>query len=42
MGYFVGYQYNFNIMVIMPGVSLLLYLIYRIALYGHQRKMRMG
>lgn len=42
MGYSVGYQDNFNIMVIMPAFSLLMYIIYRIAFYRHQNKLLAG
>lgn len=38
MGYSVGFEYNFNIMVIFPGLALLLYLAYRGALYRHEKQ----
>lgn len=42
MGYSVAYQCNFNIMAIFPGLALLLYLAYRVALYRHERLMLQG
>lgn len=37
LGYSVGFEYNFNIMVIFPGLAFILYLAYRGALYRHEK-----
>lgn len=40
MGYSVAYQYNFNIMFLLPIIALILYSIFRLALYLHTRKLK--
>lgn len=35
MGFSANFEYNFNIMIIMPGLSLVLYIVYRLLFWRH-------